>query len=245
MNEEKFSGRAEFYDQYRPAYPDALIDWLCEKTGAEAVADIGAGTGKLTACLAKKPWRVTAVEPNADMLARLKENVPEARIIQAPAEHTGIEANSVDLVTVAQAFHWFDERAFREECLRILTPGGRLSILWNERTECALSRERNEICARFCEKELVDASRKGSSDVLDRFLREEYFSSVEYFCAENPIKMDRDRFLGDMLSRSYALKESDPNYSRFLGALNDAFTKYARNGIAEIPYRTVCYLGLF
>lgn len=245
MNEEKFSGRAEFYDRYRPSYPDALIDWLYEKTRAEAVADVGAGTGKLTVCLTKKPWRVTAVEPNADMLARLKENVPEARIIQASAEHTGIEANSVDLVTVAQAFHWFDERAFREECLRILTPRGRLSILWNERTECALSREWSEICARFCEKDLVDATRKLSSDVLDRFLREEYFSSVEYFRADNPIRMDRDRFLGDMLSRSYALKEGDPNYSRFLGALNDAFTKYERNGIAEIPYRTVCYLGRF
>lgn len=105
MNEEKFSGKAEHYDRYRPSYPDRLIDWLYEKTGAEAVADIGAGTGKLTSCLAKKPWRVTAVEPNADMLARLKENVPEARIIQASAEHTGIKANSVDLVTVAQAFH--------------------------------------------------------------------------------------------------------------------------------------------
>lgn len=245
MNEEKFSGRAEFYDRYRPAYPDELIDWLYEKTRAEAVADVGAGTGKLTSCLVKKPWRVTAVEPNADMLARLKENVPEAGIIQAPAEHTGIEANSVGLVTVAQAFHWFDERAFREECIRILTPRGRLSILWNERTECALSRERDEICARFCEKDLVDATRKLSSDVLDRFFREEYFSSVEYFCADNPVKMDRDRFLGDMLSRSYALKEGEPNYSRFIGALNDAFTKYERNGIAEIPYRTVCYLGRF
>ncbi len=245
MNEEKFSGRAEFYDRYRPAYPDELIDWLYEKTRAEAVADVGAGTGKLTSCLAKKPWRVTAVEPNADMLARLKKNVPEARIVQASAEHTGIEANSVDLVTVAQAFHWFDERAFREECIRILTPRGRLSILWNERTECSLSRERDEICAHFCEKDLMDATRKLSSDVLDRFFREEYFSSAEYFCADNPIKMDRDRFLGDMLSRSYALKEGDPNYSRFLGALNDAFTKYARNGIAEIPYRTVCYLGRF
>lgn len=243
MNEEKFSCRAEFYDRCRPSYPDGLIDWLYEKTGAGAVADIGAGTGKLTACLAKKPWRVTAVEPNADMLARLKKNVPGARIVQAPAEHTGIETHSVDLVTAAQAFHWFDERAFREECLRILTPRGRLSILWNERTECALSRERDEICARFCGKDRPGAIGKRSGTEADRFFREEYFSSAEYFRAENPVKMDRERFLGDTLSRSYALKEGDPDYSRFLGALNDAFTKQERNGIAEIPYRTVCYLG--
>ena len=67
MNEEKFTGKADLYDKYRPSYPRELIDWLYDKTKAETVADIGAGTGKFTLCLTAKPWKITAVEPNDDM----------------------------------------------------------------------------------------------------------------------------------------------------------------------------------
>ena len=63
MNENKFTGKAELYSKYRPSYPEKLIDWLYDMTNAEAVADIGAGTGIFTSALLKKPWSVTAVEP--------------------------------------------------------------------------------------------------------------------------------------------------------------------------------------
>lgn len=55
MNENKFTGKAELYSKYRPSYPEKLIDWLYEMTNAEAVADIGAGTGIFTSALLKKP----------------------------------------------------------------------------------------------------------------------------------------------------------------------------------------------
>lgn len=58
MNENKFTGKAELYSKYRPSYPEKLIDWLYEMTNAEAVADIGAGTGIFTSALLKKPWSV-------------------------------------------------------------------------------------------------------------------------------------------------------------------------------------------
>lgn len=73
MNENKFTGKAELYSKYRPSYPEKLIDWLYDMTNAEAVADIGAGTGIFTSALLKKPWSVTAVEPNSDMLSVLKK----------------------------------------------------------------------------------------------------------------------------------------------------------------------------
>lgn len=73
MNENKFTGKAELYSKYRPSYPEKLIDWLYDMTNAEAVADIGAGTGIFTSALLKKPWNVTAVEPNSDMLSVLKK----------------------------------------------------------------------------------------------------------------------------------------------------------------------------
>ncbi len=103
MNEEKFTGKADVYDKYRPTYPAELIQWLWEKTHAETVADIGAGTGIFTKCLSAKPWKITAVEPNADMLEKLRVNLSGIEIVNAPAEDTGITSASVDLVTAAQA----------------------------------------------------------------------------------------------------------------------------------------------
>ena len=115
MNEDKFSGKAEAYSKYRPSYPDSLIEWLYENTTAENVVDIGAGTGIFTECLLKKPWHITAVEPNEDMLAYLNKLSSDVEIVKASAESTGLTKNTYDLVTVAQAFHWFDKSLFKKE----------------------------------------------------------------------------------------------------------------------------------
>ena len=122
MNENKFTGKAELYSKYRPSYPEKLIDWLYDMTNAEAVADIGAGTGIFTSALLKKPWSVTAVEPNSDMLSILKKALGDkVKTVVASAESTTLNAKSINLITVAQAFHWFDKARFKEECRRILT----------------------------------------------------------------------------------------------------------------------------
>lgn len=245
MNEEKFTGKADVYDKYRPTYPAEIIDWLYEKTNAETVADIGAGTGIFTKCLSAKPWKITAVEPNADMLEKLRGNFPNIEIVNAPAENTGIAPNSIDLVTTAQAFHWFDEDKFKAECKRIFTQNGQLAIVWNERLKCDLSAERDKVCVKYCGKSHSgEVGNRGSSEG-DRFLRNEYFDSVEYFCVDNIISMDEERFLGDMFSRSYSLKENDENYSRFVDELRQVFAKYENSGRVEVPYKTRCYLGKF
>lgn len=109
MNENKFTGKAELYSKYRPSYPEKLIDWLYDMTNAEAVADIGAGTGIFTSALLKKPWSVTAVEPNSDMLSILKKALGDkVKTVVASAESTTLNAKSINLITVAQAFHWFE-----------------------------------------------------------------------------------------------------------------------------------------
>ena len=71
MNENRFTGKAGYYAKFRPSYPAAVVDRLYNLTHAENVVDIGAGTGKFTEKLIAKPWRVTAVEPNADMCREL------------------------------------------------------------------------------------------------------------------------------------------------------------------------------
>lgn len=248
MNEERFSGKAQLYAKFRPSYPTALVDWLYKMTNAENVADIGAGTGKFTEKLLAKPWSVTAVEPNTDMCRELLKCVGgRAEIVMASAESTRLPEHRFGLITAAQSFHWFDENKFREECRRLLTPDGRLAIVFNSRLSGAISVERDEIFRKYCPDFANRRSHMGvrSEEEGDKFLRNEYFSSVEMFQMENPVIFSREQFIGNSLSLSYSPKESDPNLKAFITEIRDLFDKYHRYGKVAISYKTTCYAGKF
>ncbi len=248
MNEDKFTGKAGYYAKFRPSYPAVIVDRLYNLTHAEAVADIGAGTGKFTEKLLAKPWRVTAVEPNVDMCRELVHCVGgKAEICTGSAEDTGLPAHSFGLITTAQAFHWFDENKFREECRRLLTPEGRLAIIFNSRYQGGISEECDKICLKHCPTlaERNGHMGKRTADEGDKFLRNEYFTSVEVFQTENPVMLTREHFLGDMLSRSYAPREGDENYPAFVSELRELFDKYHRYGKISMSYTTTCYAGKF
>ncbi|MDE7139528.1 MAG: methyltransferase domain-containing protein [Treponemataceae bacterium] len=240
MNEEKFTGKADVYDRYRPAYPAEIAQWLYEKTRAETVADVGAGTGRFTTCLCAKPWKITAVEPNADMREKLRENCPDVEIVDASAERTGIAAGSIDLVTAAQAFHWFDRERFKAECRRILTPKGRLALVWNNHRENDFRRDRDKVFITYCG--ICDSAGGGEKDG-DLFLRNEYFSAIEYFSATHRVSMDEEQFVGYSLSHSYSPKKGDEHYDAFVDELRGIVRKHQRNGRVEVSYEATCYLG--
>ena len=248
MNEGRFTGKAQLYAKFRPSYPTALVDWLFKMTNAENVADIGAGTGKFTEKLLAKPWSVTAVEPNTDMCRELLKCVGgRAEIVMASAESTGLQEHRFGLITAAQSFHWFDENKFREECRRLLTPDGRLAIVFNSRLSGAISVERDEIFRKYCPDFVDRRSHMGvrSEEEGDKFLRNEYFSSVDMFQMENPVIFSREQFIGNSLSLSYSPKESDPNLKAFITEIRDLFDKYHRYGKVAISYKTTCYAGIF
>ncbi len=246
MNEDKFTGKADFYEKFRPSYPDALIDFLYENAQCDTVADIGAGTGKFTRCLLKRSWKVIAVEPNADMRERLS-GINGISVVNASAENTGLPDNSVGLVTVAQAFHWFDEERFKAECKRILADGGKLAVIYNERSYdgCEISSVRDGICQRYCGAFHSGHVGKRSSEEGALFLKNEYFSKVEVFGCGNDIETDINGFVGDTLSRSYALREGDKEFNAFVQELENAFLSYSHNGKVTVKYNTMCYLGKF
>jgi SAM-dependent methyltransferase len=129
-----FGATAAAYAEHRPDYPLAGIRWgLAAATGAVTrVLDLAAGTGKLTAGLLDLGLEVTAVEPDADMLARLADLFPPARALAGRAESIPVPDGSVDAVVVGQAFHWFDRTVALEEIARVLRPGGALATFWNE-----------------------------------------------------------------------------------------------------------------
>ncbi|MCX4355705.1 MAG: class I SAM-dependent methyltransferase [Oscillospiraceae bacterium] len=246
MNEQKFTGKADLYEKFRPSYPDGLIDFLYDNARCDNVADIGAGTGKFTRCLLKKPWKVTAVEPNADMRGKLAET-EGITVVNAPAENTGLADKSVGLVTAAQAFHWFDEERFKDECKRILTGSGHLAIIFNERdlTNCEISRTRDQICLRYCGAFHSGHIGKRNAEEGSAFLKNEYFSDMKCFAVENNVEMDEQAFIGDTLSRSYAIGEDNEDYGRFVNDLKSAFAKHENGGVVTIKYTAACYLGTF
>jgi SAM-dependent methyltransferase len=127
-----FGSAADVYERARPSYPPEAIDWLFERTGVgpgDTIVDLGAGTGKLTRLLAPSGARVVAVEPIPEMRALI--DVGEA--IDGTAESIPLEDGSAALVTVAQAFHWFDLDRALPEIRRVLRPGGFLALVWNMR----------------------------------------------------------------------------------------------------------------
>lgn len=124
-----FGSSAEEYDRWRPRYPDAAVDWLVPP-GAVRVADVGAGTGKLTGQLLERGLDVVAVEADAAMLAVLRRRHPAAEAHLAGAEALPLGDASVDAVLVATAWHWFRPDAAVAEVRRVLRPGGWLGLVW-------------------------------------------------------------------------------------------------------------------
>jgi len=130
-----FGAIAEAYDEHRPDYPQAAVRWCLAPAGPDVAAlrvlDLGAGTGKLTAVLAGLGADVTAVEPDASMLAALRRALPSVRALHGAAEAIPLSGGSVDAVLCGQALHWFDMSRAVPEIARVLVPGGVLAGLWN------------------------------------------------------------------------------------------------------------------
>jgi SAM-dependent methyltransferase len=130
-----FGAAAAAYAEHRPDYPPNAVRWCVAPLGRDIaglrVLDLGAGTGKLTALLARLGADVTAVEPDAAMLAELRRRLPSVRALGAPAEAIPLPDGSVDAVLCAQSLHWFDLSRAVPEIARVLTAGGVLGALWN------------------------------------------------------------------------------------------------------------------
>lgn len=125
-----FEGIGEEYDRYRPGFPERAAEVILPVPVRRAL-DLGAGTGKFTGLLIGRAARVIAVEPSAPMLAVLARTFPAVDARPGTAESIPVPDASVDAVSVAQAFHWFDRDAASAEIARVLVPGGALGLLWN------------------------------------------------------------------------------------------------------------------
>ncbi|MDR2932139.1 MAG: class I SAM-dependent methyltransferase [Oscillospiraceae bacterium] len=243
-----FSGKAEVYDQSRPPYPRALYDYLYSDVGFESnavIADIGAGTGIFSAGLIERGSRVIAVEPDGGMRAQAVRRLgasPLFSAVGAGAENTGLSEESVDFITAAQAFHWFDRAAFSAECRRILKKGGRVALIWNDRDDASpIVTDIAEISAALCPRfrGFKGGFGKDDASVFSAF----YNGPYEYRAFENDLMLGADVFIGRCLSSSYAPKPDEENYEAFAAGLRNIFTRYSQGSEILMPYITKCYTG--
>ena len=246
-NTNKFNKKADAYSFGRPTYSNAFIDMLYTKQGFNSksiIADIGSGTGILSKQLLDKGSIVYAVEPNTDMRINAENKLKTYKnfySVNGTAEHTTLENNSVDFITVAQAFHWLDSISFKTECNRILKPNGKVFLIWNSRDIAAdINIQQEKVFKTYC-PDFVGFSGgiKENDDRIFIFF-DNKFLLVEF---DNPLLYDREKFIQRCLSGSYSLNPKDKNYNEYLKALNDLFNRYSINEVLTIPNKTVAYFG--
>ncbi|HEX8459253.1 MAG TPA: class I SAM-dependent methyltransferase [Pyrinomonadaceae bacterium] len=245
----RFTNRVENYAAYRPKYPAAVVEFLRAELGLGAestVADVGAGTGIWTEVLLKEGGcrTVYAVEPNDAMRAAAENSLgtlPGFVSVKATAEATTLAAASVDFVTAAQAFHWFERAAARAEFARILKPGGCVVLLWNmRRTDTtAFLRELERILRTYgTDYERVAADNPGHA-LMDEFFPRGYGTCN--FAHEQIL--DYEALRGRWLSASYVPLAGHPKHEPMFAALRTAFDAHQQDGTVRIEYETVVYYG--
>jgi ubiquinone/menaquinone biosynthesis C-methylase UbiE len=219
-NTDIFTGKAQAYAAARPGYPDEAIAYICSLVPKSAVfADIGAGTGKFTELVACRNYELYAVEPNQDMRGELESVLApyaNARIVPGTAEATTLPNVSVDVITCAQALHWFDPHAFAAECRRILRPGGIVITIYNQSPG--------------------GVSVGHSKDSTDAF----YINpTVREF--PNPIMYTRSAWLQYMTSHSHDPLPTDEGYAAHMAEVNAIFDSEAVDGILKRDVVTRIY----
>jgi SAM-dependent methyltransferase len=123
-----FSLQAADYARFRPVYPPELYAWLAAEAPARRLAvDVGTGNGQAAVALAAHFERVIGVEPSDGQRAAATA-AARVEYRRGAAEATGVDPASADLLTAAQAFHWFRQDAFFAEVRRVVRPGGRLAF---------------------------------------------------------------------------------------------------------------------
>lgn len=243
----RFSDRVENYVRYRPSYPaEALraLEMECGLTPRHAIADVASGTGIWTRMLLENGNQVFAVEPNPEMRRageRLLSAFPNLVSTAGNAEATTLADSSVDFVTAAQAAHWFERGAARQEFLRILKPGGWLVLLWNERQI-----DRTPFLRAY--EELLLTHGTDYQEVRHERTTEavnEFFDPAPYAERSFAIQQEFDYagLEGRLLSSSYAPARGHPRHAPMLRELRRIFDKNSSAGRVVLEYTTRIYFG--
>jgi SAM-dependent methyltransferase len=240
-----FSGKVADYQASRPDYPQALFDALRARVAkGSRVADLGAGTGLLTRGLLAAGYRVLAVEPNPQMRAAadfLLGKHDAYRSVNGSAESVPTPDASLDLITAAQAFHWFDIERARHEAQRVLAPGGRVALIWNDRVlDDPLHVALDEVFADF-----GGARRSALVAHEERHDVPRYFAdaAVEELSWPHEHRLDQVGLQALVFSRSYMPDRQSPEGCQAAAQIGRIFAELANGAQIAVRYRTVLIIG--
>jgi ubiquinone/menaquinone biosynthesis C-methylase UbiE len=244
---ERFSSRVENYGRYRPGYPKEILELLkkeCGLTHDSTLADIAFGTGLFTQLLSEDGNRVIGVEPNEAMRQAGEEFLAaysNFTSVTGTAEATTLPDHSVDIITAAQAAHWFDCGQARTEFQRILKANGWLVLLWNERRldANAFARDYELLVVQFG-TDYKEVRHQGAERAV-----KELFASTAYNVREFETQQEFDypALEGRLLSSSYAPLAGHPSYTPMLEELRRIFDGHQVDGLVAFEYDTRVYFG--
>ncbi|MGN7798327.1 class I SAM-dependent methyltransferase [Leifsonia sp. 22587] len=234
LHASSFERAADLYDAVRPSYPADAVSWVTQ--GVEGpVLDLAAGTGKLTARLVDRGLAVSAVDPSAGMLRVLRERLPGVAVAEGTAENIPAPDGAFELVIVAQAWHWVDPARAIPEVARVLRPGGRLGLIWNERDESIpWVRELGS---------LMDAGSAAFNDGTDPVLTEP-FGPLEKHETGWVQALSHDGLLDLARSRSYFITKDAGGQAAVIQSLRRLLREHpdlAGRDTIELPYVTRSY----
>lgn len=241
-----FTGLAENYSRYRPAYSESILTallTLCSKPVTQLdVVDVGAGTGILTRMLAARGCRtVTAVEPNADMRKYGKADSQKTTIdwLAGSAEETGLPDHSMDWLSMASSFHWADFDRAVAEFARVLRAEGRFVALWNPRLIEAnplLVEIEQRLEGMVPELKRVSSGRSGITDTLtDRLFQCRHFTDIIYMEGRHSVRQTPEHYLGVWWSvNDIRVQAGEQRFAEFMD--------YVEKTVSGLPYIETTYL---
>jgi SAM-dependent methyltransferase len=243
----RFSGRVNDYAQYRPHYPQGLVDILrsdCGLTPQATIADVGSGTGMLSELFLSNGNTVIGVEPNPEMRGAAEQLLSKFAgfaSVDGTAEATTLNSMSADFVTAGQSFHWFVREKAKLEFARILKPAGWVVLVWNERRLDATPflQEYEKLLLQYG-TDYQRVRHEMVADEIGKFFAPEAFHLKSI---ENVQLFDYDGLRGRTRSASYTPEPGAENFEPLYAALEALFQKHEKNGQVTFEYDTRIYYG--
>lgn len=245
----RFTDRVDNYVKARPSYPKEIVSLLeskCGLTHTSVVADVGCGTGMLAKLFCDYGSKVIGVEPNGPMREAGRQylgSYPNFEMIEGTAESIPLPGTSVDFITAAQAFHWFNQKEARHEFMRILKPNGWAALIWNDR-EFAGSKfaEDYEGLLQKFGTDYAEVHQRGKATLaaLEQFFGNSEFEQETF---PNRQQLDRDGLVARVLSASYMPTVGNPQYPAMMEEIDRIFRANQKDGNVDMKYETRVYYG--